>query len=72
MIVEHCLPFHNKCSSFFVAEMIFKKQMVCSGIKKIMYVAFYINIVSIDRVCEILSFDTTSVAANFEKLKKAG
>ena len=57
MVPKHFLPFHNKCSSFFVAEMIFQKQLMCSGIK-IMHVAFYINFVSIDRVCKILSFDT--------------
>ena len=71
MVPKHCLPFQNKCFSFLVAEIIFQKQMVCYGIK-IMHDVCYINFVSIDRVCEILSFDTTSVAANFEKLKKAG
>ena len=71
MVPKHCLPFHNKCSSFFVAEIIFQKQMMCSGIK-ITHVVFYTNFLSIDQVCKILSFDTMSVAANFEKLEKAG
>ena len=45
--------------------------MMCSGIK-ITHVVFYTNFLSIDQVCKILSFDTMSVAANFEKLEKAG